>query len=407
MAGGFVSAFVAAMLGAVYCPPPPAALPLQTAGAQIVDANGRRVVLNAVSWYGAESTDFVVGGLDANTLTGIASQIKNLGFNAVRLPWSNQMFENDPVVGSYALTANPEMQGQTAMQIFDQTVSALAAQGLMVILDNHNSTAEWCCSDTDGNTLWENSAYPESSWIADWQGMAQRYANQPFVIGADLRNEPRGSATWGGPAATDWNAAAGRGGNAVLGVNPNLLIFVEGVNYALDLSGAAALPVNLGVPERLVYSAHDYGFDYSGLGGSSDWLSQIGPRWGYLITGAAPQPFWLGEFGTCNTSASCVNSLSSADNGFWFGIITSYLRGQGVSWSYWAVNGTQSTGAGRTFGTPEDYGILSTNWSGSASSDLTGALQQLEPRQADSPRRGDIEPSTIRTPICTEPCACR
>jgi len=35
------------------------ALPLHRAGPYIVDSNGERVHLNAVSWYGAESRDFV------------------------------------------------------------------------------------------------------------------------------------------------------------------------------------------------------------------------------------------------------------------------------------------------------------------------------------------------------------
>jgi len=335
-----------------------------------VDSGGHRVRLNAVNWYGAESPDFVVGGLASSTPAIIARLIRELGFNAVRLPWSSQMLESNPVVGAYALTANPDLQGQTAMQIFDQVVKALAAEHLMIILDNHSSDAEWCCGD-DGNTLWANTAYPEASWIRDWQAMAQRYANQPYVIGADLRNEPRINATWGGSPATDWNAAAARGGNAVLAVNPNLLIFVEGVNYATDLSGAATLPVNLDVPDRLVYSAHDYGFDYSGLSGPTDWIEQIAPRWGYLVTGPAPQPFWLGEFGTCNTAGSCVGSV-------WFSAISSYLGEYKVDWSYWPMNGTQSTGATRTFGAPETYGILSPDWSTSALPSLITALQELQ-----------------------------
>jgi endoglucanase len=360
---------LALALSILRCSAPPA-LPLHTNTNHIADSGGRRIHLNAVNWYGAESPDFVAGGLDSSTPDAIAQLIKQLGFNAVRLPWSNQMVETNPVVGTYALTANPQLQGLTALQIFDEVIGALAGQHLMVILDNHNSNAEWCCGD-DGNTLWENAAYPEANWIADWQNITQRYANQPYVIGADLRNEPRINATWGGSPSTDWNAAAVRGGNAVLAVNPNMLIFVEGVNYATDLSGAAALPVNLNAPNRQVYSAHDYGFDYSGLASSADWVDQITPRWGYLIHGPAPQPFWLGEFGTCNTSDSCVENI-------WFASIASYLAQNEVDWSYWPINGTESTGAGRTFGAPETYGLLSTNWSGAALGSLTGILQELQ-----------------------------
>ena len=352
------------------------ALPLHTAGPYIVDSNGERVHLNAVSWYGAESRDFVVGGLDLASLQSIVQEIKSLGFNAVRLPWSNELYESNPVVGRYALAANPDMEGEDALTILDEVVNSLTDAEIMVILDNHSSNAEWCCGN-DGNTLWYNKHYPQTSWIADWEGMATRYESNAWVVGADLRNEPRVNATWGGSPATNWQAAAELGGNAVLAVNPNLLIFVEGVNYALDLSGASRLPVQLNVAGRLVYEAHDYGFDYSGLTGYRDYVRQITPRWGYLVTGSNPQALWLGEFGTCNTGRNCVSSNNPSDNGYWFGFVTTYLQTNGVDWCYWPINGTESTGRGRTYGARETYGVLNTSWDGSARPALTARLRSL------------------------------
>ncbi len=340
-----------------------------------MDSNGTRVHLNGVNWYGAESTDFVVAGLQAATLQSIVQEIKSMGFDVVRLPWSNQLYETNPVVGNYALAANPSMEGENALAILDQVIAALTNAGIMVILDNHNSNAEWCCSTTDGNMLWYNTQYPQANWIADWQGMAQRYESNPLVIGADLRNEPRSPATWGGSSTTDWHAAAVLGGNAVLSVNPHLLIFVEGVNYALDLSGVASLPVQLNVANQLVYEAHNYSFDYSGLAGYSDFTGRITPSWGYLVTGANPQPLWVGEFGTCDTASTCIDSSSSGDGGFWFNMLTAYLQEYGVDWTYWAVNGTESTGSGRTYGSPETYGVLNPAWNGSADPVLTTRLQ--------------------------------
>ena len=59
----------------------------------------------------------------------------------------------------------------------------------------------------------------------------------------DLHNEPHDPACWGcGDTTIDWRLAAERAGNAVLGVNPNLLIFVEGIqtfNGTLRAGGAA------------------------------------------------------------------------------------------------------------------------------------------------------------------------
>src|SRR6202044_3587827 len=64
--------------------------PLHTSSAYIVDSNGARVRLNAFNWYGTDSTDFVVAGLQSQPLASIVATVKALGFNAVRLPWSNQ-----------------------------------------------------------------------------------------------------------------------------------------------------------------------------------------------------------------------------------------------------------------------------------------------------------------------------
>ena len=364
------------------------ALPLHTSGASIVDASGRPVRLSLVSWYGAESPDYVVGGLAYRPVREIIGQIVALGFNGVRLPWSNQMWESDPKVAARYVAANPQFAGERARTIFEQVVSDLAAAGLMVVLDNHNSDAEWCCSFTDGNTLWYNRAYPQPAWLADWTSAARAFRGIPQVIGADLRNEPRGLATWGGPhPADDWHAAAQRGGNAILAVDGRWLIFVEGTVGGIDLYGVPRLPVRLKRPGRVVYSMHDYGFDHFGLTDYDGWATQVRSEWGRL---AGKYPLWLGEFGTCNTAAGCVTdtgsgSGSGAANGRWFSFITRFLRYHDVSWSYWPVNGTQSDGLpgqGRTYGAPESYGLLNTSW---AAPELPALTQSLRPVQAACP----------------------
>src|SRR5919198_280255 len=350
--------------------------PLRTSGGDIVDAAGRPVRLLAVNWYGAESEDHVVGGLQAQALAAIVRQIPRLGCNAVRLPWSNELVEHDPAVPERAVEANPQLRRRRALEVFDEVVLALTSQQLMVVLDNHNSDALWCCGD-DGNDLWYNDRYPESSWLGDWEAMAARYRSNPLVVGADLRNEPRIRATWGGPAATDWRAAAGRGGDAVLSGDPDLLVIVEGVQYAADLSRAAHLPVELDVPDRVVYSAHDYVWFEPGVTSAEEWHAQVRPRWAYLTEESDPQPLWVGEFGTCNTSPGCVRSASPADPGLWFEALTAFLAGQGAGWAYWPLNGTQSTGAGRECGAAESYVVLNPAWDGFSNEALAGRLREI------------------------------
>ncbi|HEY2579815.1 MAG TPA: cellulase family glycosylhydrolase, partial [Streptosporangiaceae bacterium] len=351
------------------------AFPLHTSGASIVDSHGHRVKLDMVSWYGAESTGYVVGGLAYQPISKIIDRIVSMGFNGVRLPWSNQMWQSDPPVRATYLAANPQFKGERARTIFEQVTRDLAAAGLMVVLDDHTSNAEWCCSNGDGNTLWYNSSYPQRAWLADWKSMAAEFKDVPQVIGVDLRNEPRGTASWGGPAPADWQAAAVAGGDAVQSVDPHLLIFVEGVANAGDLSGVASLPVDLTVAGHVVYEAHDYGFWQSESDSYDAWVARIQPKWGYL---AGRYPLWVGEFGTCNTSATCVAS-SSPSLGLWFGYLTRFLAYHDVNWSYWAVNGTQSPGRGRTYGVREPYGVFNTAWTGPANPGLLSALQGIQP----------------------------
>jgi hypothetical protein len=62
---------------------------------------------------------------------------------------------------------------------------------------------------------------------------------------------------------TDWKKAAIEGANEVLKNNPNLLIFVSGLNYSLDLTDIKKSPIgDLIVPNKLIYTGHFYGFSW-------------------------------------------------------------------------------------------------------------------------------------------------
>jgi endoglucanase len=383
-------------------PLPP--LPLRTQGRWIVDADGTRFKLAAVNWYGAEEEDFVVAGLDRIDLDLLAASIREMGFNAVRLPWSNELVERNPKVDAARLSANPQLlrsdRETRALDVLDAVIAALARQGLVVVLDNHVSDAGWCCTAADGNGLWYNDRYPEASWLADWQELAQRYRDQPAVVGADLRNEPRATLeegcstcdscpcatcrclepTWGGSdPALDWAAAAERAGEAILAANPNLLIAVEGLAYSSDFRGAWSRPIRLSRADRVVYSPHDYSWFHTGTSSEEQLRAELGQAWGFLIVQdrAFTAPLWVGEFGTCHTALSCVDD--TGPDGRWFGWFGRYLASGDVDWAYWALNGTAARGGSRGVETEETFGVLDRRWSRSALSPLLEALRALQP----------------------------
>ena len=129
-------------------------LPLSVSGSKIVDANGQQVKLACVNLYGAQLDRYVINGLDEIDLDVLSYNISSMGFNCVRLPYSVELYKENPVVENSSVSANPHLFGLTGMEVFDKTVESLTNAGLMVILDNHVSDAIWCCSRTDGNGMW-------------------------------------------------------------------------------------------------------------------------------------------------------------------------------------------------------------------------------------------------------------
>ncbi len=367
-------------------------LPLRTEGRWIVDSSGARFKLAGVNWYGAEEEDHVVAGLDRRPAADIARTIRDLGFNCVRLPWSNELVEKNPVVADAAVSANPALRGKRALDALDAVVAALAAEGLVVVLDNHVSRATWVTSPKDGEGLWWTAEYPEAKWIAHWRALARRYRAQPAVVGADLRNEPhaielpdgtRLAPVWGGDdPRLDWRAAAKRCGDAVLSENPALLVVVEGLEYGSDLRGPWTLPLELSKPGRLVWSPHDYAWFHKADVTPEQLADELGRRWGYLLVEGKPYtaPVWVGEFGTKHDGPASVYATSG--EGGWFHGFRKYLYAADVDWAYWALNGTQARAKGRTLGAEETYGVLDATWTRAALPRHLDALRGLQPAYA-------------------------
>jgi endoglucanase len=329
----------------------------------------------------------------------------------------------------------------------DTVINTAGKYGLKVILDSHRAEAGW---SEQSNGLWYTQTYPESAWLNAWTTLATRYRDTShlrdpsYVIGCDLHNEPgapppvatawpqNNGSEWGYNDTSyntatypgDWAAAAQKAGNAILAINPNLLIVVEGVRWdpagpifngshqlywpGGNLMGVgqaagqrtAPVPITLNVSNRLVYSAHDYGPDmYSGLawcqlnssgsgtGATPTACNSVWDQtWGYVVKhGIAP--VMVGEFGTVNgykpndkTPRQDYTDINSdyVAQGYWFTYLVNYIQANGLSWAYWALNGTQSAAPGRNPATAEWYGVLNPTWTGAASAPMMAKLHTIQ-----------------------------
>nr|WP_315250942.1 cellulase family glycosylhydrolase [uncultured Flavobacterium sp.] len=328
---------------------------LSTSGNKLVDASGTEVRLTGINWFGFETAMYKPHGLWTRDMKSVLKQIKDLKFNCVRIPWTDAMLNTGATIqidsfGTDPYTGVSPMNGEiknitTPILLLDQLIKYCQELNLKVILDNHARIADGYLAET----IWYSSTVSEAKWIENWVFMANRYKDYDAVIGFDLDNEPHGrvvgspqTATWGNSnPATDWNKAVERCGNAILNVNPNVLIVAEGIeSYGGDnywwggnLIGAKTYPIVLSKTNKLIYSPHEYGptvFEQSWFS-ESTFPANMPAIWdkyfGYLYNDNT-SPLLVGEFG--------IKTAGGKDE-VWIKSFLTYM-GSKYSWTFWCFN---------------------------------------------------------------------
>ena len=311
---------------------------LHSSHGQLANASGCEVHLTGVNWFGFETSAFAPHGLWVRNWQDMLDQIKQAGFDTIRLPYTNQLFDSSSQPQGINYQLNPDLKGLHSLALLDRIIQGARSRGLKIILDRHDPTAD------QRPDLWYTDHISQARWIQDWVMLARHYRGNDTVIGADLANEPHGPATWGdGNPRTDWRLAAEQAGNAILAVNPQWLIIVEGIEqyhgdyywWGGNLEGARQFPVRLSEPDKLVYSAHDYGPEIYGQSWfrAADFPNNLPgvwqQHWAYLQQDGIA-PVLLGEFGG--------RSLGQDPAGVWQRSLVAFLHTQGISYTYWAWN---------------------------------------------------------------------
>jgi endoglucanase len=304
---------------------------LSTRGNQIVDHGGHPVRLACVGWNQVNESI----PLERQTAMMAAD-----GFNCIRFSWVNATMQHD-------------------LEKIDRVVAAASKAGLRLVLDNHTNEPGHGDRDNWGaqqkNGLWydrggssddtdgggNSGTTTDARFLADWQAVARHYAGNQTVIGYDLRNEPlnyRHMSEWGGGSDRDIRAMYIRVGNAIQAIDRAKLIIVEPPSS--DCRGVRKYPVTLDVPDKLVYSVHEYPGEISAQKISSGpaLVQRMDQMWGWLVNENLA-PVFIGEMGS-----SMVSEQSKA----WAATIVPYLNGassnalripaggQGTSTDWWA-----------------------------------------------------------------------
>ncbi len=325
--------------------PASTSLQLTTQGSDILDSAGDPVQLKGVTWFGLDTPACAPQGLWSQSLDTVLDEIAGAGFTMLRLPWSNDCVETGSPSG-IDTSANPDLQGVSTLELMDAVVDGAAERDLRVVLVHQRAVGD------EIQELWYTSSYPDEQWLQDWLTVAQRYADHPAVVGADLHNEPHGPACWGcGEPAIDWHAAATRAGNAILEVAPTWLVMVAGVQTAQggeaswwgsELSDVPTRPVELSTPGRLVYTAHDWPVSVA----KQTWFSDPAypanlpavweAKWAFLTTQDVA-PVVLSGFGS--PYATEVDQQ-------WLDTLVQFVGDRELSFSYWAWNAEPDSGNG-------------------------------------------------------------
>jgi aryl-phospho-beta-D-glucosidase BglC (GH1 family) len=343
--------------------PPPATF-LHVVGNSLFDAQGKPARFTGVNWFGLETSNEAPHGTWARDYRSMLKQMRDLGFNSLRLPWSNAIMRPDAKAQSVTTIGkdpydgtdpmNGPLAGKTPLEMMDLVIAAAGDVGLRIILDDHSREPD----AYDKEELWYSAKTPESLWISDWVSLAKRYSGNPTVVAFDLDNEPHGASTWGTGGPNDWNKAAERCGNAILAANPDVLIIVEGVSivgtdvywWGGNLSAVRTAPIVLSKPDKLVYSAHEYGPEVHDQTWFTDatFPANLAAVWDQHFNFIMKQGIGhllLGEFGIKDRTAD------SGKSGQWFDTLLKTV-GSTYSWTFWCWNPNSG----------DTEGILQTDW---------------------------------------------
>ncbi len=295
---------------------------------KIYNPDGQHVPIRGISHFGFNALILQPQYLWAMGWKEQIAQIKSLGFTAVRVPFVPDTLYNTTPVNQLSYVEpnlNSDLIGKTPLQALDMWMAEADRLGLYILLDFHSVSMQrqyptWFVSNpADFSLIYNNQAYTKEDWMRDLDFVAKRYASLSHFFAIDIYNEPNGIVRWsaGDPGVANpiyfWKPAAESAAAAVLAANPNLLIFVQGINGNFDGKENTNIPMNWGedfqpqayqplnIPsDKLVLTPHTYGPDVyvKSSFSAADFPANLAAHWETLFGQFYPtHPVVIGEWG--------------------------------------------------------------------------------------------------------------
>ncbi len=356
---------------------------LKRSGQKIVDQNGNEVILRGMGlggWMLMEPYMMEMSGF-ASAQWQIKSKIQDLigpantvafydawharhctrqdidslaawGFNSVRLPMHYNLFtlpiEDEPVPGVQTWL-------DKGFAMTDSLVKWCSANHIYVILDLHAAPGGQgkdyaiCDGNPAKPSLWDSEANRQKT-IALWKQLATRYANESWVGGYDLINEPNWSFTTGGNqngCSENSNAPLRQLlvdiTGAIRQVDQTHMIIIEGNCWGNNYNGMFPLwDANMALSFHKYWSYNDQG-SIQGI---------INLRNQYNV------PIWMGESGENSNS--------------WFTEAIQLVEKNKIGWAWWPLKKIGSVVNPATIIKTAEYQTLLDYWNNGGTAPSAG-----------------------------------
>ncbi len=342
---------------------------LTTDGSKIVDMNGDEVWLTGVNWFGYNTGTNLFDGVWNCNLKESIEGIADHGFNLLRIPMSAELLlqwkNGEYPQANYNQAYNSELNSLNSLEIFDYVLQLCEENGIKVMIDIHTVK-----TDASGHNypLWYREDMTTEDFIEALTWIAERYKNNDTIIAYDLKNEPHGKASesefaiWNDSTKeNNWKMVAEEAGNAILDVNPNVLIVIEGIQiYPIDpvgndftstndedyyntwwggnLMAVKDYPIDFGSEERnkqIVYSPHDYGplvYEQPWFEGGFSFDSLYKDAWydyWLYIEEEDIAPILIGEWG---------GFMDGGPNEEWMTYLRQLIAEKNIHFTFWCYN---------------------------------------------------------------------